>query len=64
MYHSIFYQTAAYQKQQELSQSARRHRFTRKNTAEKAYRTSVSSNHLAAIFWLAFRNLNKKLVTS
>lgn len=42
MYHPVFYQTAAYQKQQELSQNASLHRLARKNRSGRVSRHSLS----------------------
>lgn len=50
MYHPVFYQSAAYQKQQELSQVARRHRLARSNRSKRASRHSFSLPGVTS-FW-------------
>jgi hypothetical protein len=42
MYHPVFYQTAAYQKHQELTQAATRHRIARSKRTQRATRHLIS----------------------
>lgn len=61
MYHPVFYQTAAYQKQQELTQAATRHQLTRSNRLRRANRLSIFFSTLPRLWSKLTSSLRKSI---
>lgn len=61
MYHPVFYQTAAHQKQKELTQAATRHRLARSNPLQKATRFSISLPILPRAWLKLLSSLRKSI---
>lgn len=61
MYHPVFYQTAAYHKQQELTQAATRHRIARSNRLQRATRSSISLPILPRAWLIISSTLGKSV---